>query len=287
MPNSMTAYARASCQGDWGSLSWEIRSVNHRYLEASFRLPETLRDLEMALRDKARQQLSRGKVDCLLQLKLNTEAEGISVNIERARTLVDAARTIGDLIDDPAAVSPLDILRQPGVMAEREVDTEVLKSRTLALFEQALEELNQNRAIEGDKLGQFILQRLDGVRGEVGKVRRRMPAILDAQRQRLLDRIRDLVSEPDMDRFEQEVVFIAQKADVDEELDRLEAHLSEIERVLATGGAIGRRLDFLMQELNREANTLSSKSLATDTTLSAVELKVLIEQMREQIQNVE
>ena len=287
MPNSMTAYARAALQGEWGSLVWELRSVNHRYLEAGFRLPETLRDTEMPLREKARQALSRGKIDCTLQLNLNRDTQGMAVNLAKAQGYIDAAATVARLMDSPAPASPLDILRQPGVLEEGEIDAERLKADTLALFDQALQQLNANRALEGAKLADFIRQRLTTVKAETEKVRARLPEILAAQRQRLVDRLSELQLTVDSERLEQEIVFITQKADVDEELDRLDAHLTEITRVLNTKGAIGRQLDFLMQELNREANTLSSKSIATDTTQSAVELKVLIEQMREQIQNIE
>ncbi|KJS04937.1 MAG: hypothetical protein VR73_13225 [Gammaproteobacteria bacterium BRH_c0] len=287
VPNSMTAYARAALQGEWGSLIWEIRSVNHRYLETGFRLPDTLRDTEMALREKARQALSRGKIDCTLQLNLNRDTQGMAVNLAKAQGYIDASATIAALMDNPAAISPLDILRQSGVLEEREIDADELKADTLRLFDEALQQLNSNRAVEGAKLAEFIRQRLSAVKDETDKVRARLPEILVAQRQRLVDRLDELQLTVDRDRLEQEIVFITQKADVDEELDRLDAHLSEIARVLNSKGAIGRQLDFLMQELNREANTLSSKSIATDTTQSAVELKVLIEQMREQIQNIE
>ncbi len=287
MPQSMTAYARAQRDYDWGSLVWELRSVNHRYLETGFRLPETLRDSEMTLRELARRHLSRGKVDCSLQLHFSHSREGVGVNLDRARQYIDAARRVAELMTEPAAVSPLDILNHPGVLEEREVDGEELKAATLDLFASALEQLAAARAREGEKLGEFIRQRLDSIAGEVEKVRARMPDILDAQRRRLHDRIAEICTTVDDERLEQEIVYLAQKADVDEELDRLEAHLTEIRRTLDNNGAIGRRLDFLMQELNREANTLSSKSLATDTTQSAVELKVLIEQMREQVQNIE
>lgn len=287
MPQSMTAYARAQRDYDWGSLVWELRSVNHRYLETGFRLPDTLRDSEMPLRERARRHLSRGKVDCTLQLHFTHSREGIGVNLDRARQYIDAARQVAELMTDPAPVSPLDILNHPGVLEEQEVDGEALKAATLDLFTSALEQLTAARTREGEKLREFILQRLENIAHEVGKVRARMPDILAAQRRRLHDRIAEICTTVDDERLEQEIVHLAQKADVDEELDRLGAHLTEIRRTLDNSGAIGRRLDFLMQELNREANTLSSKSLATDTTQSAVELKVLIEQMREQIQNIE
>ena len=287
MPHSMTAYARTSGEEDWGSLSWEIRSVNHRYLEAGFRLPETLRDLEIQLREKLRKALGRGKIDCSLQLNLNRETEGVEVDTDKARQYIDASRTIAEMMDDPQQVSPVDILKWPGVLVEREVDSEALKTRALDLFSQAVDQLIESRAVEGEKLQTFILQRVDAIGEETAKVRALLPEILAAQAQRIRDKVADLQVDMEPERLEQEIVIIAQKADVDEELDRLNAHLEEIRQVFKRKEPIGRRLDFLMQELNREANTLSSKSIATGTTQIAVELKVLIEQMREQIQNIE
>ncbi|MCK9503100.1 MAG: YicC family protein [Porticoccaceae bacterium] len=287
MPQSMTAFARVTHQDDWGTLSWEIRSVNHRYLEPNFRIPDTLRDVEMDLRETLRQFLSRGKVDCSLQLQLNREQEGVAVNISKAQQYINAAAQVAGLMDNPSAISPIAILDRPGVLEEREIDGEILKKATVALFKTAVAQLVENRAVEGGKLAAFILQRVDSIRSETEKVRNLLPQILAAQKQRLNDKISDLQLNLDPERLEQEIVILAQKADVDEELDRLGAHLSEIEQVMTRKEPIGRRLDFLMQELNRETNTLSSKSIATDTTQSAVELKVLIEQMREQIQNIE
>jgi len=287
MPSSMTAFARIAAQHDWGSLVWEIRSGNHRYLETGFRLPETLRAMEMTLRETTRQLLQRGKVDCNLQLVLNLDQEGISVNLEMASQFVNAAEQVAGLMEDPSPLSPLEVLKWPGVVEQRQIDSDLLQAETLSLFRQALAELERSRRREGEKLQLFIEQRLDALSTETAKVREILPQILSQQQQKIRDRLRELSLELNPERLEQEIVLLAQKADVDEELDRLDAHVQEIRRVLNGKGAIGRRLDFLMQELNREANTLSSKSLATDTTQIAVELKVLIEQMREQIQNIE
>jgi uncharacterized protein (TIGR00255 family) len=283
----MTAFARATLQQEWGTVTWEIRSVNQRYLEPSFRMPETLRELEMPLREHLRKQLSRGKLDCNLQINLNRETAGVSVNTEKAQQYLEAALQVAALMANPSNLSPMDIIDRPGVIEEREIDADLLKSSSLEVFKQAVEQLRENRGVEGNKLADMILQRVAGIREQTAKVRKILPEILSAQKQRLRDKIADLALTLDEDRLEQEIVIIAQKADVDEELDRLEAHLGEIEQVLKRKEPIGRRLDFLMQELNREANTLSSKSIALDTTQSAVELKVLIEQMREQIQNIE
>ncbi|WP_461482545.1 YicC/YloC family endoribonuclease [Porticoccus sp.] len=287
MPSSMTAFARQTIEGPWGSAAWEIRSVNHRYLEPGFRLPETVRDIEMALRELARKHLQRGKVDCILQLNIAQESGHLAVNQALAQQYIAASQQLSGLMDNPAPVSPLDILRWPGVLKEPEIDREQLKHTLLELFGQALTQLAEGRRREGEKLAQLIEQRLDAIAVEVTAVRDKLPLLLAAQRQKILDRLAEVSANLDQDRLEQELVLLAQKADVDEELDRLETHLGEIRRVLKRSEPIGRRLDFLMQELNREANTLSSKSIASDTTNSAVELKVLIEQMREQIQNIE
>jgi len=283
----MTAFARVSHQEEWGTLTWEIRSVNHRYLEPGFRLPETLRNLEMALRETLRTKLHRGKVDCHLQLNLRREADGLVVNTATAQQYIDAANAIALLMKNPSPVSPLEILERPGVLEEREIDNDALKQAALTLFAAAVDQLLEGRATEGTKLADFIRQRVTNIRSQTEKVRSLLPQILATQRQRLLDKTHELQLDLDPERLEQEIVILAQKADVDEELDRIDAHLNEIEQVLKRKEPIGRRLDFLMQELNREANTLSSKSIALDTTQTAVELKVLIEQMREQIQNIE
>jgi len=287
VPSSMTAFARQTIECPWGTAAWEIRSVNHRYLETGFRMPETVRDIEMALRELARKHLQRGKVDCTLQLNIAQESGDVAVNESLARQYIDASEQLSGLMGNPAPVSPLDILRWPGVLKEPEIDREELKKTLLDLFGQALTQLTEGRRREGERLGQLIEQRLDAIAVEVTAVRGNLPLLLAAQRQKILDRLAEVSANLDQDRLEQELVLLAQKADVDEELDRLETHLGEIRRVLKRNEPVGRRLDFLMQELNREANTLSSKSIASDTTNSAVELKVLIEQMREQIQNIE
>ncbi|TNE76935.1 MAG: YicC family protein [Gammaproteobacteria bacterium] len=287
MPSSMTAFARQTLECPWGTAAWEIRSVNHRYLETGFRMPETVRDLEMALREMARKHLQRGKVDCSLQLNITRESSDVAVNEALARQYIAASQQLAAHMDNPAPVSPLDILRWPGVLKEPEIDRDELNKNLLDLFEQALRQLTEGRRREGEKLSQLIEQRLDAIAVEVANVRTQLPALLKAQRQKILDRLEEVCATLDHDRLEQELVLLAQKADVDEELDRLDTHLAEIRQVLKRREPIGRRLDFLMQELNREANTLSSKSIASEITGSAVELKVLIEQMREQIQNIE
>ena len=287
MPSSMTAFARHSIECHWGTAAWEIRSVNHRYLETGFRMPETVRDLETTLRELTRKHLQRGKVDCTLQLNIAKQSGEVAINQPLAEQYIAASEQLARLMADPAKISPLDILRWPGVLSEPEIDREELKNTLLRLFEETLDQLVEGRRREGEKLGELVEQRLDGIAVQLATVRSRLPELLAAQRQKLIDRLQEVSTGLDQNRLEQELVLIAQRADVDEELDRLDTHLGEIRRVLQRQEPIGRRLDFLMQELNREANTLSSKSIATDTTNAAVELKVLIEQMREQIQNIE
>ncbi|MAZ70014.1 YicC/YloC family endoribonuclease [Porticoccus sp.] len=287
MPSSMTAFARHSIECHWGTAAWEIRSVNHRYLETGFRMPETVRDLEATLRELTRKHLQRGKVDCTLQLNIAKQSGEVAINQPLAEQYITASEQLARLMADPAKISPLDILRWPGVLSEPEIDREELKNTLLRLFEETLDQLVEGRRREGGKLGELVEQRLDGIAVQLATVRSRLPELLAAQRQKLIDRLQEVSTDLDQNRLEQELVLIAQRADVDEELDRLDTHLGEIRRVLQRQEPIGRRLDFLMQELNREANTLSSKAIATDTTNAAIELKVLIEQMREQIQNIE
>lgn len=286
MPRSMTAFARVAAQYSWGTLTWELRSVNHRFLEPHFRLPETLRELEMPLREQLRGHLERGKIDANLQLELDRRG-GSVVNLELARQCIQASDAIAALCANPAPVNPMDILRWPGVLEEPGVDNAAVQKEALALFAQALAQLVDMRAREGGKLADLIAGRLAGIEVEIARVRSLLPQLLNAQRQKLRDRLGELTAAMDHDRLEQELVYSAQRADVDEELDRLASHVAEVRVVLASGAPVGRKLDFLMQEFNREANTLASKSLAIATTQAAVAMKMLIEQMREQIQNLE
>ncbi|MFC3114542.1 YicC/YloC family endoribonuclease [Cellvibrio fontiphilus] len=289
MPRSMTGFARREAKLPWGTLVWEIRSVNHRYLEPNFRLPEDFREIEPALRDAMRKALQRGKVEASLNVHWEQEGESeLGVNLAKVAQLTKAASQINQLLGaDAAPVNALEILRWPGVIQKQELDRDALHQAALELFDSALDGLIEHRSREGAELEQLILSRLDSVSAQVVKVRARMPEILAAQRDKLQAKLSALQVELDPERLEQEIVLLAQKADVDEELDRLDTHVIEVKRSLKQTDSLGRRLDFLMQELNREANTLSSKSIVSDTTQAAVELKVLIEQMREQIQNIE
>ncbi len=287
MPHSMTAFARAQAKLSHGTLTWEIRSINHRYLDIGFRLPDTLRHLEVPLRERARAFVQRGKVDGILHLELDNTAGEIAVNVALAQQYVKAGEVISGLLSAPAPLQPMDILSKPGVIADTPIDSDLLAEAALNLYDQAMLQLIENRAREGAKLADLVRQRLTEITREVGSVRQNLPQLIAAQRQRLIDKLAEFSSCVDKERLEQELVYLAQKADVDEELDRLSVHIEEICRVLQSDKPIGRRLDFLLQELNREANTLSSKSFSSATTHSAVEVKVLIEQMREQIQNLE
>jgi len=287
MIHSMTAFARAEQAGPNGTLSWELRSVNHRYLEPHLRLPEALRDLEGAVRDALRQGLSRGKVECTLRYAEDSAGKPLQVDRERAAQLVAAAESVAGLIKQPAPLNPLEVLGWPGVLVADAADPQALNQAALALFNQALGELKSGRAREGAELAKLLGERLDAILAEVVALRELVPQMLAAQRQKILDRCAEMQAELDPQRLEQELVLLAQKSDVAEELDRLSTHVGEVRRVLKAGGAAGRRLDFLMQELNREANTLGSKAFDPRSTQAAVNLKVLIEQMREQVQNIE
>ncbi|GAA0855095.1 YicC/YloC family endoribonuclease [Aliiglaciecola litoralis] len=284
---SMTAFARKEITAEWGTAVWEIRSVNQRYLETFFRLPEQFRSLEPVLRERFRKQLQRGKVECALRYTPNDGAVGkLNLNEELAKQLMQAADWVQSH-GQSSGVNPVDILRWPGVIATEETDMDAIQTDILAAFDDTLTEFIQARADEGSNLKAMIEQRLDGIQEQVVLVKARMPEILAWQKDRILSKFEEAKIELEAGRVEQEMIMLAQKVDVAEELDRLESHIGETRNILKKGGAVGRRLDFMMQEFNRESNTLGSKSIHADITQSAVELKVLIEQMREQIQNIE
>jgi uncharacterized protein (TIGR00255 family) len=288
MIHSMTAFARESVATAQGILTVELRSVNHRYLDCSFKLPDALRGLEPRLREGASAALDRGKLDCMLRLQAHPTQPGeMHLDTARLDAVLAAARKIQDRLDNAAPINPLQVLQFPGIYSSREESEEELQKAALALFGEALNTMQQSRQREGAALANLVLDRLQLVAAEVQATRDVLPQLMQQQRNRITTRITDLGVEVDPGRLEQELVYLAQKADVEEELDRLDTHIAEVRRTLNKGGPCGRRLDFLMQELNREANTLSSKSQSATTTQNAVELKVLIEQMREQIQNIE
>ncbi|ACY49991.1 conserved hypothetical protein [Vibrio antiquarius] len=285
---SMTAYARKEVKGDWGSAVWEIRSVNQRYLETYFRMPEQFRGLEPVLRERFRKRLARGKVECNLRFEANPAAKGeLSINEALASQVIKAAEQVMHMTGERSRINPFQVMQWPGVMETPEQDMDAVNKVLLEAFEGAMDEFIEARAREGENMKALIEQRLNAISAEVVKVRARMPEILEWQRERLFSKFEDAKVELDPSRIEQELILLAQKSDVAEELDRLDSHVKETTNILKKGGAVGRRLDFMMQEFNRESNTLASKSISTDITASGVELKVLIEQMREQIQNIE
>jgi uncharacterized protein (TIGR00255 family) len=288
MARSMTAFARVETTAAWGRASWELRSVNHRYLEVGLRLPEDLRVLEGEVRARIAQHCNRGKVDAVLRFEAAGPATGqLRVNLELARQVVTAAQAVAALAADSAPLDPLDVLRWPRVLETPEVDLDALSTALLALLDEALAQLVESRAREGAKLAEVVAGRCAALAELATGLRARVPEIVAAIRARHVARIAELVGGADPARVEQECALLLQRLDVAEELDRLEAHLGELTRVMRQAQPIGRRLDFLLQELNREANTLGSKSAHIDTSGAAVELKVLIEQIREQIQNIE
>lgn len=287
MIHSMTAFSRFEIKGEWGNAVWEIRSVNQRFLETYFRLPEQFRSIEPVLRERFRKQLNRGKVECQLRFNLNTKAKSeLNLNEKLALQLIQHANWLNEQTLN-SQINPLEVMRWPGVMEASEADMSEIQIELLAGFDTALKDFISARASEGENLKVMIEQRLDAISVEADKVQAFMPEVIDWQRKRIQDKFADACIDLDSSRVEQELVLLAQKMDVAEELDRLNSHVSETRKILKKGGAQGRRLDFMMQEFNREANTLGSKSINTDVTASAVELKVLIEQMREQIANIE
>lgn len=287
MIQSMTAYARIEHKAQWGTASWEIRSVNQRYLETYLRLPEQFRSFEPVLRDRLRKRLSRGKVEVNLRYELADSSNNeLQLNQGLAKQLLDAATWLKQEAGQ-GEVNLTDILRWPGVLSSSEQDMDAIGADLMTAFDSAIDQFIEARGREGEAIKDMLLSRLDGVSEQIAVVREHMPKVMEYQREKLTNRLAEIKGELDPARIEQEMVLLAQKQDVAEEMDRLEAHVTEARRILKKGGSEGRRLDFMMQEFNRESNTLASKSISTEITSAAVELKVLIEQMREQIQNVE
>jgi len=284
---SMTGFARRELAGSFGTLTCELRSVNHRYLEPGFRLPEELRPLESDLRQLLAKNLKRGKVDCTIHLRGATGADReLRLDAAALERVAVAVREV--LVALPkATVDAVEVLRWPGVVETISPDTEALLGAGRSLFQQTLDELGAMRLREGKRLAELLEQRCAGLVTQVAAVRARLPEIQARVRTRLHERVAELLATMDRDRLEQEIVIQLQRLDVAEELDRLTGHIEETRRVMGGSEAAGRRLDFLMQELNREANTLASKSQDLDTTRLTVDMKVLIEQMREQVQNIE
>jgi uncharacterized protein (TIGR00255 family) len=284
----MTAFARREEQTEQGDLTWEIRSVNHRYLETSLRLDERFRPLEMKMRKLFSDKLARGKVDASLRYKTpESQQSALNVDHDLAKSVIEHCDELALLTTRPAPVDMLKVMQWPNVLQADTLDQAALNKTVMSSLELAIEELITTRETEGAALQKMIAQRCTDIDEIAKQTRLVMPEILEQQRNRLNDRVSDFQINLDPERLEQEMVVLAQKNDVAEELDRLESHIVEVKNVLQRDEPVGRRLDFLMQELNREANTLGSKSISTNTTRNSVDLKVLIEQMREQIQNIE
>ena len=288
MTRSMTAFARYEEQTELGTLAWEIRSVNHRYLEVAFRLEESFRPLEMAMRKLIADTLGRGKVEVALRYTAPEQQQNqLNINESIARTVIERYQQIAQMSPGSAPIDVMKVLQWPGVIHSESMDQEALGKAVMASLQHALADLLASREREGAALQAMIEQRCEQINEIAEQTRHRLPEILESHRQKLRERVAEFELNLDPERLEQEMVLLAQKSDVAEEIDRLQNHVNEVRRVLQRDEPIGRRLDFLMQELNREANTLGSKSIDTDTTRYSVDLKVLIEQMREQIQNIE
>jgi uncharacterized protein (TIGR00255 family) len=289
MIRSMTGFSRIEHQYEFGRLSWEMRSVNHRYLDFGLRLPEEFRPLEADIRKCLGQYLSRGKIEVTLRFfeTPGSVGSGLELNLEKARELFKIHGEMARLASIEQQVDINQMLKWPGLIEEKRPDPAPLQAAAMDLLVKAAKELQAGREREGEQMANAIRARLKGVADLTTNIRSWLPEIRTALRQRMLERIADLPQPLDPGRIEQEVAILSQKIDVDEELDRLDAHVEEVYRVLGLTEPVGRRLDFLMQEFNRESNTLSSKSVDQRTTQAAVDLKVLIEQMREQVQNVE
>ncbi|XQA73272.1 YicC/YloC family endoribonuclease [Xanthomonas sacchari] len=286
MIRSMTAYAGAERITPWGTLGCELRSVNHRFLEVGVRLPEELRALEPQLRERVAARIGRGKLDLMLRLRAPEAAQTLAVNEALVEQLGVLAQRLGVRFPQ-MQVQFVDLLQLPGVLQGQTADPAALQAQALELLDEVLAEFVAAREREGGKLAAAIVERVDAVERIAGEVRTLIPAIRDGQRAKLAARLADLPHPVDPGRAEQELVLWLQKLDVDEELDRLGSHIKELRRVLRQPEPAGRRLDFLLQEFNREANTLGSKSVDSRTSNAAVELKVLIDQIREQVQNLE
>ncbi|UDG79832.1 YicC/YloC family endoribonuclease [Candidatus Steffania adelgidicola] len=288
MIHSMTAFSQREIKGTWGTAAWELRSLNQRYLEIQIRLPEQFRSLESAIRERIRLRLTRGKVECNLRFDVNPSVQStLLLNKKLAKELVEAAQWV-KLHSQEGKIDPLAILRWPGVMSVTEPDFNTVSTEFLSKgFDQILDEFINARESEGNTLKTLIEKRLVSVMNELQKIRQQMPRVLVWQHEKLRRKLEEAQIHLDTNRLEQELVMLAQRIDVSEELERLDAHVKETYQILTKKEAVGRRLDFMMQEFHRESNTLASKSINTNVTASAIELKVLIEQMREQIQNIE
>ena len=288
MIHSMTAYGRVENSEGQNSISCEIRSVNHRYSEISIRLPEELRPLEQKIRDHISGKIKRGKIECNIRIeKHNAYNEALSINQDLLKNIIEAAKRINSDLSTSAPLDSLDLLRWPGVLEKSTLDVEEIGKLLFPLVNEAIDIVIDTRQREGEKIKKMLTDRCTKIKEIISNVKKQIPDILKNYRKKLTQRVQEISDEIDNDRLEQELLFLSQKADIEEEIDSLGAHVDEVVRVIDRKEPIGRRLDFLMQEMNRESNTLGSKSNHIYTSNASVELKVLIEQMREQIQNIE
>lgn len=283
----MTAFARCSNQGNWGEIIWEIKTVNHRYLDCSFYLPEQFRRLEINLREKVKQKIQRGRIESKLWYKSGPNALEMKVNFDLVNKLSKVSKELARAMPGVKGVSVVDLLRWPDVLQVCETSSEEINNAVLQLFDKALDELLINRAKEGATLQKLLEARLDKIITLIDQTKDGVARVLSTQREKILARLGELKEQLDAMRLEQEILLFSHKIDIAEEIDRIKMHVAEMKHNLANGSGAGKRLDFLLQELNREANTLASKSVDVEITKIAVELKVLIEEMREQAQNIE
>ena len=287
MPNSMTAFSRIDVNSEFGSLIFELKSVNHRFIEINFKIPELFKKLELQMRDLLKEALVRGKVECSIIINENTVLSETKIDQAQLEKYLDLMQKVKSKVGEPDKISITDVLNLPGVLNQNPVESSGLEKFCLEGFKETIKRLKEFREIEGKKLKKDITEKIKFIDVHLESLEKELPRLLDLNRKRLEKRISDLAVQIDRDRLDQEMVLLANRSDIDEEIVRLRSHSSEVIRLLDTDNAIGRKLDFLMQEMNREANTIGSKSLSEFTSKVAIELKVLIEQIREQVQNIE
>jgi len=287
MPNSMTAFSRIDVNSEFGSLIFELKSVNHRFIEINFKIPELFKKLELQMRDLLKEALVRGKVECSIIINENMVLSETKIDQAQLENYLDLMQKVKSKVGEPDKISITDVLNLPGVLNQKPVESSGLEKFCLEGFKETIKKLKEFREIEGKKLKKDITEKIKFIEVHLESLEKELPRLLDLNRKRLEKRISDLAVQIDRDRLDQEMVLLANRSDIDEEIVRLRSHSSEVIRLLDTDNAIGRKLDFLMQEMNREANTIGSKSLSEFTSKVAIELKVLIEQIREQVQNIE
>ena len=287
MPNSMTAFSRIDVNSEFGSLIFELKSVNHRFIEINFKIPELFKKLELQMRDLLKEALVRGKVECSIIINENTVLSETKIDQAQLENYLDLMQKVKSKVGEPDKISITDVLNLPGVLNQKPIESSGLEKSCLEGFKETIKRLKEFREIEGKKLKKDITEKIKFIEVHLESLEKELPRLLDLNRKRLEKRISDLAVQIDRDRLDQEMVLLANRSDIDEEIVRLRSHSSEVIRLLDTDNAIGRKLDFLMQEMNREANTIGSKSLSEFTSKVAIELKVLIEQIREQVQNIE